>query len=316
MGKIRSLYPNCLVSCVIAADTHIDVKHPTPWLPQLFLRRALSDSAGAKTEQDAFIILGDTTSRGNKANWRLTEKCFKKYASPAKRIFLELGNHDTWNDEGYESAIRCYKDALRTICGEAPALPYFSAELNGFCFLFMGSVGDSGGFPLLGAEQLKWLESSLAAGTAAGRPAFVINHEPLNGRHGLPMTADADGTPDADPSDGGIGPESDALAAILKKYRNVFYFSGHSHMGFCGERSLRERRFASFEEEDGLVLVNLPSNACGNHHGENDRNCVGAVLEVYADRVAIRPRDFLLHKWFKRVPVQNGRPFYEKKLCR
>ncbi len=314
MSRIRPLYDNCLVSCVIAADTHIDIKHSQPWLPQLLLKRALSDSTKARATQDAFIIVGDTTSRGDDVNWGLTEDCFKKYPAPAKEIFLPLGNHDTWNDEGYDSAIDCWRRAVKKICGKSPEKQYFSAEIGGFRFIFMGSVGDVGDMPVLGDEQLGWLDSELAAGTKDGKPVFVFNHQSLNGRHGLPQTAEANPPADVDPAEGGVGAESDALEAILKKYQNVFYFSGHSHMGFCGEKFLREKGFSSIEEEGGVVLFNLPSNACGNHSGENNRNCVGLVLEIYKDKVVVRLRDFLKHTWFKKVPVQNGNPYFEKKI--
>ena len=314
MRRISPLFDDCLVSCVIAADTHIDEKHPQPWLPQFLLKRALSDSARARTAQDAFIIVGDTTSRGSRANWALTEACFRKYPSPARRILLGVGNHDSWNDDGYESAMAEYRRAVKTICGTVPDAPYFSVRLNGFRFIVMGSVGDEGDYPVIGAAQLAWLDGELSDGTKDGDPVFVFNHQSLNGRHGLPQSGSADPAPDVDPMDSGIGKESDAVEAVLKKYKNVFYFSGHSHMGFCGEKRLREKGYASIEEYDGMVLLNLPSNACGNHTGENNRNCVGFVLEVYRDKVVVRLRDFLLHDWFRKVPVQNGNPYYVREI--
>ena len=95
MEKITPLYENCNVSCVIAADTHIDEKHPHPRLPQLLPGRALSDAAGAKNRQDAFII-----------------------------------------------------------SGKAPERQYFSADIKGFRFVFMGSAGDGGEYPMIGKPQL------------------------------------------------------------------------------------------------------------------------------------------------------------------
>ena len=314
MGKIVPLYKNCIASCVIAADTHIDEKHPQPWLPQLMLKRALSDAAGAQNKQDAFIVIGDTTSRGSRANWELTEACFRKYPSPAAQIFLPLGNHDTWNDNGYEDALREYAQAITNICGKAPERQYFSADIRGYRFIFMGSTGDGGAYPMLGQPQLAWLDEKLADGAKDGRPVFVFNHESLNGRHGLPQTGDADPAPDPDPMESGIGTESDEVEKILKKYPNVFFFSGHSHMGFSGEKWQREKGYATIEQDGCLTLINLPSNACGNHSGENNRNCVGLVLEIYADKVVLRLRDFLLHKWFCKVPVRSGAPFFEKEF--
>ena len=313
MNRIKSKYGDCLLSCVIAADTHIDTEHPIPAIPVFLLKRALADCRTAKTGQDAFIIIGDMTSNGNANNWTLFEKCFKGKASPAKNVLLPIGNHDTWNDAGFETAVAEYNRAIETVTGKKPEKTYFSKEINGFRFIFTGSTYKVDGYAGLGQEQLEWLDGELREGTRDGKPVFVFNHEPINCTHGLPLTADKEERPERPPEDGGIGKESPDVERILKKYKNVFYFSGHSHMGFCGEKRRRQDGYSSFEEDGGITLVNLPSNACGNHHGESNRNCVGAVLEVYADKVVIRPRDFLFGKWFTAVTIKDGKTWYEKK---
>lgn len=313
MSKITPEYPGCRVSCVITSDTHVDVLNPVPAVPMFFLKRVLKDSDSAKNKQDALIIIGDTTSRGNSENWALVEKCFRKYPKPAKNILFPLGNHDTGNDGGFNKAIEEYFTATKIITGEDRTVQYFSCDLNGYKFIFTGATDDINRFPVIGEQQLQWLDEQLAEGTADGRPVFVFNHETLNRRHGLPKTFDREIKPDVNPDEGGIGPESEKYEAILKKYKNVYFFTGHSHMGFCGEKNLKENGFSSFEQEGDLTLVNLPSNGCGNFWGENNRNNVGLVLEVYDGKVVIRPRDFLLGKWFNKVIIQAGKPYFEKK---
>ena len=69
-----------------------------------------------------------------------------------------------------------------------------------------------------------------------------------------------------------------------------------------------------FEEEDGVVLVNLPSLACGNHHGDDRSMGIGVVIEVYEDRVAIRPRNFAHHAMNRKVAIKDGKPYFEKEL--
>jgi len=172
---------------------HIDNKHPFPFYPKWLLKRALSDCQNAEIRQGAFIGVGDTTSRGNEINWSMAESCFKAYPSPAEYILLPLGNHDTWNDDHYDAAIKQYYTSMKNICGMELKKPYFSQEVRGYKIICMGSIGDVGDSPVIGEEQLKWLDEELKDGSKDGKPVFVINHQALNGRHGLPETFCADG---------------------------------------------------------------------------------------------------------------------------
>ena len=105
---------------------------------------------------------------------------------------------------------------------------------------------------------------------------------------------------------------SGEVERILKAHRNVFYFSGHSHMGLCGEERKKAEGYASFEQEDGVTLVNLPSLACGNHHGDDRSMGVGVIVEVYADKVVIRPRNFAKHTMNRKVAIKDGKPYWEQ----
>lgn len=309
MSRMTPLYKDIRLNCTIVSDTHIDEKHPMPWLPKLRLKQALADAQRSEKPVDAFITVGDTTSLGSIANWELALDCFKKYR-PAENIILTIGNHDAWNDDGYDTAIRNYYSYFEKICGVKQDKPYFSYVINGYHLIFLGNESEAGCEAQIGDGQMKWFAGEMDAGTAGGRPVFVFCHQSLNERHGLPRTWDESEKWD-DLSDGGIGDRSGEVAAILKAHRNVFYFSGHSHMGFGGERLLKKEGYASFENEDGVELINLPSLACGNHHGEIRQMGMGAQLEVYDDRVVIRPRSFKRHSWIESVPIRDGKPYLE-----
>ena len=308
MKRIKPLYPDVKLFCAITSDNHIDEKHPVPAVPMWYLTRSLKDAKKSDPGMDAYITIGDTTSRGSEANWRLTEKCFRK-ARPAKHIFLTVGNHDLWNDAGFDAARENYLRFSNAICGTSHTETWFAHTLNGYRLIFLGNTADAGCDAHLGEAQLSWQARELDA--AAGKPAFVFCHQSLNGRHGLPRTWEADET-FSSPMEGGVGAESDAVAAILKAHKNVFYFSGHSHMGLCGEERKKTDGYASFEQEDGLTLVNLPSQACGNHHGDDRSMGIGVILEVYADRVVIRPRNFARRAMNRRVLIKDGKPYWEE----
>lgn len=310
MSKITPLHQNVKLLLTVTSDNHIDHKHPIPALPMYWLTQSVKDSAKSAHTVDAYISVGDVTSRGSEKNWTMAQRCFSK-AVPAKQIFLTVGNHDLWADESYEAAEERYLRHSNRICKTEHTKTWFSHTVNGYKLIFLGNTKDAGCEAHLGEDQIRWLNEELDA--AAGAPAFVFCHQSLNGRHGLPRTWDRDESA-TDPMEGGIGTESDEVAAILKAHKNVFYISGHSHMGLCGEKRKAAEGYASFEEEDGVTLVNLPSLACGNHHGDDRAMGVGMVIEGYEDKVAIRPRNFAHRSMNRKVAIKDGKPYWEQAI--
>ena len=307
MGKIAPLHNNVKLFCAVTSDNHIDHKHPVPAVPMWYLTASLKDAEKSLHPMDAYITVGDTTSRGSVRNWEMAEKCFRK-AKPAKHIFLTVGNHDLWNDNGFEESKKNYLYYSNRICGTSHTKTWFSHTVNGYKLIFLGNTQDAGCEAHLGEAQLAWLQTELDS--AEGKPAFVFCHQSLNGRHGLPRTWDRTDSC-TDPLEGGIGTESDEVARILKAHKNVFYFSGHSHMGLCGEARKAAEGYASFETEDGVHLINLPSLACGNHHGDDRSMGIGVLIEAYEERVVIRPRNFAKRTMNRKVLIENGKPYLE-----
>lgn len=314
MSKMKPLYNDIILNCTIVSDTHIDEKHPFPWLPKWRLRQVLRDAKNSICPVDVLLTVGDTTSRGSTANWEMTKECFDKVPDSAKKIILPMGNHDTWNDDGFDAALKNYLKYYEIICKDKLTKPYFSYIIKGYYFIFLGTDSDSGCEAALSDEQMEWFKLEMQKASERDKPIFVFCHQSLNQKHGLPVTWDKDEDYE-NLWDGGIGERSDEIEKVLKSCKNVYYFSGHSHMGLCGEKSLKEKGFASFEKEENLNLINLPSLACGNHHGENKSFCVGVQLEVYKNKVVIRPRSFKKRSWITSVLIRNGKPYLEEKVA-
>ena len=313
MSRMSPLYENIKLNCTIVSDTHIDEKHPFPWLPKWRLKQVLRDAKKSNVPVDALMTVGDTTSRGSTANWEMVKECFEKVPQCAEKIILPMGNHDGWNDDGYEAAMENYYKYYKTICGDELTKPYFSYIIKGYRFIYLGTDSSAGCEAQISDEQLEWFRDEIKADAESRKPVFVFCHQSLNQKHGLPVTWDKDEDYE-NLSDGGIGEKSEQIEAILKTCPNVYYFSGHSHMGLAGEKTFKEKGFASFEQEGNLTLINLPSLACGNHHGEIKSFCVGVQLEVYDDKVVIRPRSFKTRGWIKSVPLKNSKPYWEDKI--
>jgi len=303
------LYNDIKLCATIVSDTHIDEKHPVKIVPMYILMRALKGSKDSKS--DAFITVGDTTSRGSRKNWDLARSCFKKVPDAAKRIILAIGNHDGWHDNDFDAAINEYYSAYSDICKRDINAPYFSEVINGYYFICIGTDSDSGCEAALSDTQMTWFREEMAKAGKTDNPIFVFCHQSLNQRHGLPRTWDRHEDPNRPLTDGGIGDRSDEIAEILKSYKNVFYFSGHSHMGLCGEDMKEKEGYSTFEEEDGVTLINLPSLSCGNHHGELQGLGIGLQLEIYEDKVILRPKNFISGRFITKLNIKNSKPYYE-----
>lgn len=315
MSSMTALNENIRLNCTIVADTHIDIKHPFPYIPKSLLKGALKQSKKSRTPVDAFIIIGDTTSRGSRINWDMAKDVFTSVPSPAAKTLIAIGNHDTWSDEGSEEAIRRYIAYTSEITGISREKTYFSEVINGYHIIMLGGETDSGCGAYISDEQVSWFRDEIAKASESGKPAFVFCHQSINGKHGLPRTFDKDEDPNAGPMEGGIGERSDDILAILGECKiPVFFFSGHSHMGISGAERLKKEGYSSFENYGNLSVINLPSLACGNHHGDVCNLGIGVQLEVYDDSVIIRPRSYLRGKWIENVKISGDEPFFRVKL--
>ncbi len=309
-----TLYENIKLYAEIVSDVHFDIKRDNPKKTVRIFCRALKSAK--KHNADAFITVGDTTSRGNRVNWDFGRQAFAKVPYCAKNIILTVGNHDCWSDgeDEYASGIGEYYSACKDLMGREIEKPYFVTYIKGYSFICLGNESDMGCDADISDTQLEWLKNELAKATKGGKPAFVFCHQSLNGRHGLPRTWDKE-EKDWKPEEGGVGAKSQEIEEILKLFKNVFYFSGHSHMGLCGEDMQQKEGYASFQEENGLNLINLPSLCGYNHHGEINGLGIGLQLEIYADKVLIRPKNYTkLRKFIKSVKIKGGKPYYEVKL--
>ena len=307
------LHDDIRLCATIVSDTHIDVKHPVKIVPMYILMSALK---GAKKScSDAFITVGDTTSAGTHVNWALARTCFRRVPDAARKIILTVGTHDGWNDDGgYTEAVSEYFSAYRDICKRKITTTYFSEIIKGYYFICIGTDSDSGCQAAISDKQMEWFRAEMEKAGRTEKPIFVFCHQSLNQRHGLPRTWDRVEDPNRAPDEGGIGERSEEVAEILKKYKNVFYFSGHSHMGLSGEDMLKKEGYSTFETEQGVTFVNLPSLSCGNHHGEMQGLGIGLQLEIYETKVVLRPKNYISGKWIKKLNIRDGKPYFEKEL--
>lgn len=318
MSRIQPMYDGIKLNVAITSDNHLDVNSKENSKRIRTVRKVLSDVQKSLRRFDAYITVGDTTSRGLTENWEAVKKCFKGF-NPAENIIFTLGNHDSWSEDGYEGyadGIKNYLKYSKEICRNDIDKPYFVKIINGYHFIFLGTDGvpENEDCASLSQEQKLWFASEMERAEKSGKPVFVFCHQSINTYHGLSRTWEAKENPDFPPEIGGIGKDSDDIRKILASHKNVYYFSGHSHMALCGEKSAEKNGFATFENHDGVNFINLPCLTRSCHHGGDERIGQGAVLEVYDDKVVIRPRNFRKRKMNRKIKIQNGKPFFEEAI--
>lgn len=280
---------NVKLNFAAISDTHMT----DSVLRSLMLEIGLEGMEGSEQPLDALVVAGDLTDHGYLEDYEMLKKTFAGY-NPAKNIILAEGNHDTWTeDDKYDLAREYFIKYNKEICGRDIDAPYYSTKINGYSFIVLGSEYDHTDAYFSDA-QLEWLAAEMEKASADGLPIFVISHWPINESHGLPETW---GDDEPEPDDGGMGDQSDAVEAVLKKYKNVFLISGHIHNGFSNDATSDFYGFNSVDSDGSFHSINLPSYMYMTIRGRIS-NGTGFQFEVYEDRVEIRARSYSADVWY------------------
>lgn len=227
---------------------------------------------------DALAFVGDIAENGLAEEYQLVYDGIKDSKC---RYITTTGNHDI--------RLRSYKQSSERFAAFTNALNgdnamdcmHYTQVINGYKFIVLASDRTEFEEAYLSPEQLSWLDAELKA--EDGKPVFVICHQPLADTHGLPDTWNS-----PDDTAGSVGEQSDELKAILSKYSNVFFITGHLHTGFG--------KF-TYQNIDGIHSINLPSFCITNKDGDYNDAGIGYVVEVYGDTVKFRARDFGKGTW-------------------
>ncbi len=278
----------CLLNIAVISDTHLDGSAAR----QAVLELALDDISMAAYPVDVMIVSGDITDHGETKEWDTAAAAFAN-TDYLPEIILAEGNHDTWTDDGYDAALENFIHYNEVIAGREIDKPYYSTEIGGYTFVVMGSEEDHT-YAFISDEQIEWLDETLSEAAVDGKPIFVISHWPINQTHGLPESWGSD---NYDENTGGFGEQSAQIEAVLAKYKNIFFISGHIHNGLGEYLTDDLYGYKSVEQYGNIHSVNLPSYMYMYPHGQVGLGN-GFQFEVYADRVVIRARNYATGIWF------------------
>ena len=238
---------------------------------------------------DAIVAVGDMTDHGEREQYEAFYKCVKEEVTSSKFI-AAVGNHDTWTTgSNGENPTYEFLRAYNGYSGKNLTEAYYTEEVKGYTFIVLATEADNTS-AYLSEKQISWLDSELEKATEGGKPAFVLCHWPLDGTCGQM---------EIDPEHG-MGAQSAEVQAVLEKYKNVFYFSGHLHAGLRGELSNKIFGHQSVETINGVHYINLPSFMFPNTrslttgNGGNILPGCGYIAEVYENEVVLRARNYPL----------------------
>lgn len=274
-----------LLNASLISDTHLDeVFSPLAW----FMGLGLMEMSNAKTPVDVVVVSGDLTNYGDEASIDEFFETFEKNWDG--NVVFSMGNHDIGHveEKTHEEARQYFVQKMNERTGWNIEKSYYSTVINGYKFITLTDESDdSWDHPDLYEEQLNFLDSELASAANGEDPVFVICHWPLAGTHGEEVVWD-DGDMDE--------PYSSQVRAILEKYENVFFISGHLHLGLNGNFTREKFGVSSIETQNGVNYINLPSYGLLSRYGTllGGR---GYQMEVYEDHVLFRARNYVTHNW-------------------
>ena len=282
---LDTLEDDCLLNVSMISDTHLEQKE---LFRQAFLWGGLQNMKRAKCPINALLADGDITNYGDQASIDTFYHLIDRY-SPVRTLISVPGNHDIGHvedrdhDDVRESLIASYNAYAGTDYDKS----YYTTEIGGYTFIVLCDEGDRWDACTMSQAQLDFLDESLAQATADGKPAFVCCHWPIE---------DTNGEKTIWPGSG-MEMEGQNVQAILEKYKNVFYISGHMHAGIKSHAVEEKFGLSNAETINGVTYINLPTYGIINWFGV-PWSGTGAQLEVYADKVVFRPRSFLTGHWY------------------
>lgn len=222
-------------------------------------------------------ICGDLTSNGTNANLQDYKNYVQSY-SPNTPVYGMSGNHDARNASGIASVIETYTGHPL----------YYSFEYKNDVFIFVG-INKESNTNLFTKDELQWLYDTLEANR--NKRCFVFEHvrpdDTCGNAYGI-YNYDIWG-----------GTEQTVFESMMKHYKNVIFFHGHSHLRF----GLQTKDNKANYEHDlfGIHSVHIPSLAVprdGDATGANSRKELyaeseGYIIDVYENAIVLRGRDFV-----------------------
>lgn len=267
---------------VVFSDCHVDggsgAGYPEVDIAKGFFARMLVAIKDKYGDADAVVIPGDFTKNGKEYDFDQFVSLYTAYNPGIDNVMITLGNHEMFNIKTWDLIRDKYMQTVNhpELGFVKPDEVYYDRWVNGYHFINLSIDQGSGqfdangfearekNFAVIGQTQLDWLEEKLAENAQPGKPIFVSLHQPMKGTSPL--------------SDRYSMGEQDAqVKAILKKYPQVVFMSGHLHDGLLGAPAITQNEWG--------VQYDIPSS-WENCLSNQDASFV-TCMKVFDDRTEI-----------------------------
>lgn len=268
----------------VITDTH--VKADPGHIYNCNLARALEDIKRMAPDSDGIMHAGDLTDQGSMEEYAEFRRIWREHGEGLPVSYFATGNHDVGLGH-WPSRLGAYLDAT------GMSGPYHDHWVNGYHFIFLGTEEGLELFASLSETQLTWLDTKLTESKNPVQPAFVFLHQPLK-----------DTVAGSYESQRWYGVAQDeALKKVLAKHRHAILFTGHTHWEL-------EAQHTMFDGQKQLPYMFNGSSVAylWTDKDEHKDGSQGLFVEVYADRVIVRGRDFAAGKWLENVRFECNIP--------
>lgn len=227
------------------------------------------------------IVVGDIANSGSEREWEEANSLLSS-SSAISNVYYSLGNHDLYGGTYDKQVDYFYKYSKQDSV-------YYKVEIGGYTHIFLGSENsDSSVDAYISDKQLNWFDDLMKEENAKDpdKPVFVYLHQSLYNT--IAGSLQGQGW-------NGVTQDS-ALRNIIEKYKQIFFFNGHSHWDMNSEKN-------HYKKDN--ILPNIFNTASVAYlwssyyvpTGEYLNGSQGYFLKVYDDCIYVLGRDFVNKKY-------------------
>ena len=225
---------------------------------------------------DFIVVNGDLVNEGYEADYQKYVEIVNNYFNniPIKTI---RGNHECYYDGGYDANNNRYA----TYVGQPN---YYEFIKNNDVYLFLSAMKEDGNN--LTSEQTTWLTQKLEK--YKNNRVFLFTHYPYGQVGSIGNLVDK------------TQMSNFTFINLIKQYKNIVYFSGHSHTNFEAQTL---NKFANIKKADDMCnRVHISSLARpriwdGTELVNSPEGSQGYLMEVYDNGILLRGYDFVKQKY-------------------
>ncbi len=250
-----------IASFAVVSDIHVETNNSESY--NNF--KSVLEGIKAGENIDAAVYTGDNVMNGQFLENMLFYLGIRG-VMPVEKNYVVMGNHDIGNGTGdFVEHKNNFITNNRLYLGNNVGDGYYYRVVNGCYTIFLGIEDLTVNTSVMTEEQLNWFADVLSEAKAKDAPVVVFNHHPINYLEGVP---------------------SDSLINLCKDYDKLIYVHGHIHDHLGAD---------NFYNRGGVDCINLPRVTETTEYEAGD----GIVIEVYADEIVVRGRDFIAGEWIE-----------------